>query len=162
MRRLVGLLAVAALAGCFPPPRTGGRPYTAKAHHASAGVTDSDLYASTLRIFDDVGLELREKDKDSGIITTKFVKLGSAEGDATYLIYHAWHVRIEEGSLWIGIDCMMTHYETMAPESGPFPCDGRTRRQAWIEMADELAAKITADAERRAAKRKAREVEAAE
>lgn len=155
-------MVVMALAGCFGPPRTGGRPYTARAHHASAGVTDADLYASTLRIFDDAGLELREKDKDSGIITTKFVQIGSAEGDATYLIYHAWHVRIEEGSLWVGIDCMMTHYETMAPESGPLPCDGRTRRQAWIDQADDLAAKINADAETRAVKRKSRESAASE
>lgn len=146
MRRL---LVSVALAGCM-----SSAPYKPKTVKAESGVTDADLYASTIRIFDDMGLDTREKDKDAGIVASKYTQAGTI---MTQRILHAWRVRIEEGTVRISIDCTMT-------ENGVsfYDCTSEGREEKWVAAQPELSRKILQDATERSKKRRAKEAADAE
>jgi hypothetical protein len=131
--------------GCF-----SGSAYRPERTRAPEDVSDADLYASTIRVLDDMGLGIRMKDKDAGIVASDFVDAGSIGFGS---VFHAWRVRIEEGELRVEIECMIA-----APSHVPSPCGaGSKRSDEWIAAAPVFAEKIVADAGRRAQRRRERE-----
>lgn len=156
MRR--GLALVTMLAGCYMgATRVGGKPYKPFFAEAPEGVKDTDLYASTVRIFTDQGWDVLEKDADAGIVTSKLIRAGMAE-DSTDAVYHAWRVTIAEGRVRVEIGCMFLNDY---PGSRPHSCGESGERKArFIDTAPELAQMIIADATKRSERRKEREASA--
>lgn len=72
-------------------------------------------------------------------------------------------MRIEEGLVRIEIECQLSNYNGGGGLTGggsyspPYPCSDRRRQVEWTSVAPDFAAKIVADAERRATKRRDRE-----
>ena len=135
-------LALILLVGCGTT--TTGKPYQAIPHQAPPDVTDEQLYTATLRVFQDLGAELRDKDKDTGTVITKYTKAGYGGGLSTDKVLHAWRVVIREGKVRIDIGCVLVDVGS-GRETG---CVGNERQLEWIERVPVLRDAIFAEAKK--------------